>query len=642
MSEDIRNLLIALVIGLVHGLVYIFFIPPWQHYDEPNHFEYAWLISDRGKLPAATDVDMQMRAETARSMIDNDFFRNIGFRPDPTDTSKPAWIGEYSQLSNPPLYYLIASFPLYFVRGMNIADQLFAVRFVSLGYYLITLLAAWGITRELTTVKNQLRFYVPVTLALLPGFVDVMTAVNNDVAAIAFVSMCLWGCIHVIINGTRILPVFTTVVFTIMCLFTKETAYVALILFLITTLFVLLGEKHRRSAWLLIGTGSAIGLVLVFSTGDAADWYRSTAQESTTRSADPHAVNGNYIFSIDGSARNTPHWSTSIFQPLLIEPTESQHRGSYTLGAWIWADMPDEVSTLILGNGQKRISRRVAVGVEPAFFSYSVNSLGNKGERIWVGLDPEPLNKGNHVFYDGLVLVDKSISSESPPQYSDTQGTAGVWGEEQFVNLIRNGSAEQAGLRVSTKLDDLGARFLPDNTRPSLLLTYLLDWNDVSWHYRLTAGRLFRTFWAEFGWGHVSLIGHRPYRLLLVISFIGIIGFILWFLRSIVTRKTLPWEVIFLLGVMLVVVWGGAISRGVLYLGQNRLYLPVARYAYPAIIPTLLILCIGWQELFWWLYRWQKTSSVAPYIQMALWLGALIVIDVYSLFSIWAYYSAGA
>ena len=381
-SSDIRNLVIALLIGLVHGLVYLFFIPPWQHYDEPNHFEYAWLISERGKLPAATDVDIQMRSETARSMIDNDFFRNIGFLPDPSDTSKPAWIGQYSQLSNPPLYYLIASFPLYFVGGMNIADQLITVRFVSLGFYLITLLAAWGITRELTAVKNPLRFYVPVTLALLPGIADVMTAVNNDVAAIAFVSICLWGCIHVIIHGTRILPVFTTVVFIIMCLFTKETAYVALILFLITTLFVLLGEKHRRLTWFLIGTGSAVGLVLVLSTGDAAYWYRSTAQESTTRSASPHTVIGSYVFSIDGSARNTPHWSTSIFQPLLVGPTESQNRGSYTLGAWIWADTPDEVSTLILGNGQKRISRRVKVGVEPAFFSYSVNSLGNKDEQI--------------------------------------------------------------------------------------------------------------------------------------------------------------------------------------------------------------------------------------------------------------------
>ncbi len=617
-------------------------MPPWQHYDEPNHFEYAWLISDRGKLPAATDVDIQMRAETARSMIDNDFFRNIGFLPDPTDTSKPAWIGAYSQLSNPPLYYLIASFPLYFVRGINIADQLIVVRFVSLSFYLVTLLAAWGITRELTPVKHPLRFYLPVTLALLPGFADVMTGVNNDVAAIAFVSMCLWGCIHLIIHGARILPVIATIVLTILCVLTKETAYVALILFLITTLFVLLGEKHRRTAWILISTGSAIGLVLVFSTGDATDWYRSTAQESTTRSASPQAVVGDYVFSIEGSARNTPHWSTSLFQPLLVGPTESQNRGSYTLGAWIWADTPDEVSTLILGNGQKRIFRRVEVGMEPAFYSYSVKSSGTKGERMWVGLDPEPLNIGNNVYYDGLVLVDKSISSESPPQYSDGQGTEGVWGGEQFVNLLRNGSAEQAGLRISAWLDELGASFLPDNTRPTLILTYLLDWNDVSWHYRLTVWRLFRTFWAEFGWGHVTLKGHSPYRVLLVISFAGIIGFIVWLFRRIVTRKDIHWDVVFLLGIMLVVVWGGAISRGVLYLGQNRLYLPVARYAYPAIIPTLLILCIGWQALFWWLYRWKKTSSLAPYIQMALWLGALMVIDVYSLFSILAYYSAGA
>ena len=640
MSRDIRNLLIALAVGLVHGLVYINLIPPWQHYDEPNHFEYVWLISNRGKLPTVNDIDFTMRTETAESMIDHGFFRNLGFLPALGDTNRPAWIGAYSQLANPPLFYLAAAFPVYLAQDMDMANQLLVVRYVSLGFYLLTLLAAWGIIKEITPVKHPLRFYLPVTLALLPGFTDLMTAANNDVAAIALLSLSLWGCVHLIVRGARIFPLIVTTILTILCLFSKETAYVALILFLITILFVLFGEKNRRIAWTLLGAGTAIGLVLVVSSGDASGWYRSTAQASTTRSANPQAVLGDYVFSIDGSSGNTPHWSASLFQPVLVSSEQSQADKSYTVGAWIWAEFPDEVNAPILGNGQKKVLRRVEVGTEPSFYAYSAESPEGNGERIWVGLDPEPILQHNQIFYDGLVLLNSAISSELPPVFSDEQGTAGVWGGEPFANLLRNGSAEGMGLRVSPWLDDIGARIMPDNTRPAAILTYLLDWKDVLWHYRLTAGRLFRTFWAEFGWGHVPLLGHKPYRVLLIVSSAGLIGFVYWFFRRIARRNALHWEIIYLLGVMMLVVWGGAISRGVLYLGQIRLYLPVARYAYPAIIPTLLVLCIGWQLLFTWLYRWQRTTNLAPYLQMTLWLGALIILDLYSIFSIVSYYGA--
>jgi hypothetical protein len=28
--------------GLINGLLHTFMVPPWQHYDEPGNFEYAW------------------------------------------------------------------------------------------------------------------------------------------------------------------------------------------------------------------------------------------------------------------------------------------------------------------------------------------------------------------------------------------------------------------------------------------------------------------------------------------------------------------------------------------------------------------------------------------------------------------------
>ncbi len=41
--------------------------------------------------------------------------------------------------------------------------------------------------------------------------------------------------------------------------------------------------------------------------------------------------------------------------------------------------------------------------------------------------------------------------------------------------------------------------------------------------------------------------------------------------------------------------WGSTIMRGINSL-YGQVFIPTARYAYPAIIPTLLLLLVGWQE----------------------------------------------
>jgi hypothetical protein len=50
-SHHRKKLLGVLLIALIAGLFYTYFIPPWQHYDEPTQFEYAWLIANRPGLP---------------------------------------------------------------------------------------------------------------------------------------------------------------------------------------------------------------------------------------------------------------------------------------------------------------------------------------------------------------------------------------------------------------------------------------------------------------------------------------------------------------------------------------------------------------------------------------------------------------
>lgn len=58
-----------LLVGLIHGLLYVFLMPPWQHYDEPTHFEYVWLIANRPGLPKPGDYDRDMRRQVGKSVV---------------------------------------------------------------------------------------------------------------------------------------------------------------------------------------------------------------------------------------------------------------------------------------------------------------------------------------------------------------------------------------------------------------------------------------------------------------------------------------------------------------------------------------------------------------------------------------------
>src|SRR5690349_24720950 len=59
---------LLLPLALLHGLLYLAIVPPWQHYDEPTHFEYARLIALWGRQPGINETDLTTNREIADSM----------------------------------------------------------------------------------------------------------------------------------------------------------------------------------------------------------------------------------------------------------------------------------------------------------------------------------------------------------------------------------------------------------------------------------------------------------------------------------------------------------------------------------------------------------------------------------------------
>jgi hypothetical protein len=211
-------------------------------------------------------------------------------------------------------------------------------------------------------------------------------------------------------------------------------------------------------------------------------------------------------------------------------------------------------------------------------------------------------------------------------------GDQGEWGKNRFTNYIRNASFERAARQLRLQVDALLASYLP--VRLSTVISSLFDLVGYRSYYTITLQQLFRSFWAIFGWGHVYLIGSKPYRILLVISSIALIGDVIYFWKR---RRELPIHALGVLGLASLGVWGMATTRGVNSVFTDQ-FIPGARYAYPAIVPTVLFFVIGWREI---LNIVGKRLHLPTNLQHAVYISFFLVLNVVSIYSIYIHYNPG-
>ena len=579
---------LVLLLGLIHGLIYVLMVPPWQHYDEPGHFEYAWLVANRGHIPAAGEYDQAMRREVAASMVEYNFFNGMNTRPNLLSPVEPIWIG-INQTGDQPLYYLLAALPLRMIRYTDITLQVYFARLVSLLLYLVSLVAAYGIAVELTPPGHTLRWLLPLSMALLPGYTDLMMAVNNDAGAAAFFSLFLWIAVATIRRGLSWLRFFGLALTVAACLLTKSTVFIALPLACLALLFSLLRGAWRRIAWALFGLAVVSVFLVMMRWGDAAFWLRAVPQAAPTRLSTRIAPLGSHAFQLLA----TPGAPNPQIIQLLSEQENERLRGrTVTLGAWIWASRDASVNAPSLLGVDQAHSQVVQVGQKPAFYAFTFK-IGKDERRLYVALAPFTQVQEHEVtvFYDGVVLEEGERPLNQPPDFTGAEGASGTWGGRTFSNLVRNASAEAAWPSLRPWADKSLAKIFP--LQPSLALGSLLDPSPAFWYFRVTARYLFQTYWGRFGWGHVRLIGRPAYYVLAAATGLGLLGAGISLIRL---RRRVPWDALALLGTVLVLAWSSTILRGINSL-IGTVFIPSARYAYPVIIPTMLLLAGGWLEV---------------------------------------------
>jgi hypothetical protein len=608
----------VLAAGLLHGLLYVFVVPPWQHYEEPAHFEYAWMIFTRRSIPGFGTFDNDIRRLIAESMIAHDFYRGMDYVPDLTRTDQPIDIG-LGQADTAPLFHIVMTVPLGLFAPAGVEAQLYAARLTSLALFLLTLWVAYRLVGELTPAGHPLRWLVPAGMALLPALVDIMTAVNDDVGAVAVFSAFLWAGTRLLMRGVSTPRVAALLSFAALCAVAKTTTLIALAL---APLAIVLAVWRRwRWTWGAVGAFvCAAGFLAVFGWGEAAGWYPRGRVGDPARAAIPSPV-GRHALTLAKPG-------LELWQPIPSPDLAALRGQTVTLGAWVWASVPGSVVLPMVGDGQHWLSQSAVVGTQPGFYRFET-VVPAAWTKAYVRLVGVPMGDGPGrvaVYYDGLTLLAGSWPTETPLFY-DANAAAGEWAGRPFANAVRNASAEASTLRLRSWVSRAFQAITGDYLAPATLLAAFLDWRPQRWLYAATTSWLFSSFWARFGWAHVSVpAGWYLYAAGLTVA--GLLGAIVALGRavpcqSVSWRRALLW-----LAAAALLSWGTVFLRGLFTVLDAVVLLPVARYAFPVIIPTLLVLMAGWLQ--------GLGRARASWI-----LAAFLVLDAVSLLSIYRFYQGG-
>ena len=614
-----------LVLGFVHGLIYVFMIPPWWHHEEPGHFEYVWLVANRDHWPQVQEYDNNLRKQIAESMFASGHGNLFNVTPQDL-VDDPINIGG-SPVGRKPVYYWLASLPLRLIREQPVLTQLYVARLISFVLFLFGLWLAWLAMEELIPRGNPLQWMVPFSLALLPGYLDNMTSVHDDVIGAVVAILFLWLSVRIIKKGFSLLVFAGWIVSLMLCFYSRDTTIPLVFLAPLVPLFRLFRQKTLPLMGALLLLGIVAGIKL-FTFQDASQWFFTLAGDASNRLRTSKAPFGNYAFSLPAGEGVTAFGQS--FAPRFIKPLREK---TMTLGVWMWADAPTQVNLPVLqyrtpDNGVIGSPQTlVQIGTSPAFYTTTYDVPRDAGH-VWLSIvSTDYANQTANVYYDGFVLAEEQRSS-SPPVFEDEELHSGTWDGEPFVNIIRNPSAEHVWFGVNKIANNLKARLYID---PALYLQTIQDVQGFGWYYQASIITLFQTFWGNAA-SEIPLLGGVTYDVLQLVSLLALVGILIYMIQSPSIFKR-P-EILFLFFVTLVI-WLPTLFRGAFWVFYFVPLVPYARYAYPAIIPTLLLFNAGLLRCLQWIAeRLELSKSTPVLIHQAF----MISLAVYAVFSFGGYF----
>lgn len=214
--------LLVLALVFAQGIVRLAVVPLWAHYDEPTHFEYVRYVAEHHTLPTHARPDRDILKRIAASFGD----AQIG-ECRRVEEGVPC-LRPGHQFGEMPAYYVLQAIFQVILRPATIEAQVWLARCVSVLLAVIVAWLAYLIIRQGFPHDRLLAFGTPLVMALIFAYSDLMSAISNDVGAVAAVTLLTFAVVLIIRQGLHIETAVLVVFSAILCYLTKTSAWIGL------------------------------------------------------------------------------------------------------------------------------------------------------------------------------------------------------------------------------------------------------------------------------------------------------------------------------------------------------------------------------------------------------------------------------
>lgn len=203
-NQPLPSLLMTSVIllAVMRGALYASFMPPWGLIDEEQHVDYIQHLVQDHTIPTVGQTYL------SESIVDSLFatkrWEIFGWQtPVSQDPHDMGLEGHSYEGYQPPFYYILLA-PLYASLPGGILAKLFALRWVMVGFSLLTLWMTYRIARRLFPPSSRWPLLASLLLAVVPERTMAVSRVNNDVLLEVIATAFLWMCTLAILDGISI------------------------------------------------------------------------------------------------------------------------------------------------------------------------------------------------------------------------------------------------------------------------------------------------------------------------------------------------------------------------------------------------------------------------------------------------------
>nr|MBN1230181.1 hypothetical protein [Anaerolineae bacterium] len=244
----LRWLLLLIVLAtLAQGITRLFVAPLWAHYDEPTHYEYARYIIQNNRIPAEGQYDLSITDRIIETYGDAD-----------VELSPPG-----HQFKEVPGYYLLVALPQFVLQPDTVRQEVFIARSVSVILLVAVALLGYLTVKTAFPDKPLLAFGVPLIMSMIIGFVDLMSAMSNDVGAVFAYSLLVYALTLLLSRKIKWRTVLLALLAAGLCLAAKMSSWIGLPVAAVGIALLLWPHlpKALKIATLLVGVAAIIYLV---------------------------------------------------------------------------------------------------------------------------------------------------------------------------------------------------------------------------------------------------------------------------------------------------------------------------------------------------------------------------------------------